>query len=97
MNSKTYLIFIVCSGLVLGGCGNSGGNNAGGSGVTPVTPEPENALAVFGRLAADDEPLAISTQLENDIQAVFGDADNTTTDVIAGDTAQTVIDRAELN
>ena len=93
MNSKIYLMLIVSSSLALAACGNGGGNGD----TAVVTPEPENALATFANLAADDEPLALTGQLETDIETVFGDADNASTDVLAGDTVQTVIDRAVSN
>jgi len=100
MNSKTYLMLVVCSSLALAACGNggSGGRDDTADDDTPVvTPEPENALATLGNLTADDEPLALTEQLETDIETVFGGADNASTDVVAGDTVQTVIDRAVLN
>ncbi len=92
MNSKYSFIIIVCSGLMLSACHDN--NSAGGDGVTT---QPENELTVFGNLSADDEPLAITNKLEQDIQAVFGDADNKAVDVIVGDNVQSVIDRAGLN
>ena len=94
MNSKTYLMLVVCSSLTLAACGNGGG---GGNAGDDTPQEPENALATFGNLSADDEPLALTEQLDTDIQAVFGNADNTSTDVLAGDTVQSVIDRAKSN
>ncbi|PCJ88622.1 MAG: hypothetical protein COA54_02575 [Thiotrichaceae bacterium] len=99
MNSKNYLMLVVCSSLALSACGSGGGNGSDtADDDTPVDiPEPENALATFGNLTADDEPLALTTQLETDIEAVFGNADNASTDVLAGDTVQSVIDRAASN
>ena len=95
MNSKYTLLFVVCSGLFLSACdNNNGGNNAGDDGGNQA---PANTLAIFGNQAADDAPLPISAQLETDIVDTFGDADNTPTDVIAGDTVQTVIDKANAN
>ena len=98
MNSKTYLMLIVCSSLALAACGSGGGggndDNADADDIPPVLPEPVNALATFGNLTADDEPLALTVELETDIEAVFGGADNASTDVVAGDTVQSVIDRA---
>ena len=101
MNSKYTFILLMCGGLILSACSNDDdGVNAGAVGATPeipITPTSENALAVFGRQAADDEPLPISAQLDGDIQTVFGDADNSPTDVVDGDSVQSVIDRAEVN
>jgi len=101
MNSKIYLMLIVSSSLALAACGDSGsggGKDDTADDDTPVvTPEPENALATFGNLSADDEPLTLTEQLETDIESVFGGADNASTDVQAGDTIQSVIDRAKSN
>ena len=85
MNIKYYFILVALFGLTLGACSNSDNQSS-----TPL----QNTLSVLGAQAADDEPLAITQQLDNDIQAVFGNADNMTTDVIAGDTVQDVINRA---
>jgi hypothetical protein len=93
-------MLIVCSSLALAACGDSGGGSKDDTADddTPVvTPEPENALATFGNLSADDQPLALTEQLERDIEAVFGGADNASTDVLEGDTIQSVIDRAKSN
>ena len=106
MNSKYTFVLLICGGLVLGACSsndsnngnNANGNNQGaGGGATPTTPVYGNTLAVIGQQSADDEPLPLSVQLGSDIEAVFGDADNTPTDVLAGDNVQTVIDRAGIN
>lgn len=100
MNSKKYLMLAVCSSLVLSACGSGGGSgkdDAADEDTTVEVPEQENALATFGNLAADDDPLALTVELESDIETVFGGADNASTDVVVGDTVQTVIDRATLN
>lgn len=105
MNSKYTFILLMCSGLVLSACssndssGGGNGNNAGAGGgeVAPVSPTAENALAVIGQQSADDEPLPLSVDLGSDIEAVFGDADNAATDVLVGDSVQSVIDRAVNN
>ena len=109
MNSKYTFILLMCSGLVLNACSsnddNGNGNNAGaggaggagGGGETPAAPTTENALAVIGQQVADDEPLPLSAELASEIEAVFGDADNAPTDVLAGDNVQSVIDRAGIN
>ena len=103
MNRKYTFIILISAGLILSACSNdddAGNAGAGAGGTTPeipATPTLENALAIYGRQAADDEPLPISAQLDTDIQTVFGDADNSPTDVVDGDSVQSVIDRAEIN
>lgn len=97
MKSKTYLLFIVCSALTLGACDNDGSDKDKDDDDATAPVETENALSVFGSQAADADPLAISQQLIDDIESVFGGADGSATDVIAGDTVNTVIERAKAN
>jgi hypothetical protein len=104
MNSKYTITLVLCSGLVLGACssgnGNGSSNGNSGSGGTvqdepPPQPQVGKTLAAYGSQSADDDPMAVTIELEDDIQAVFGDADNVTTDVVSGDSVQAVIDRAQ--
>ncbi len=82
--------------MTVGACSNDDDVVGGGDdSEQEEADEAENELAIFGGQAADAEPLSLTEQLEEDIEEVLGEADDDATDVVAGDTVQTVIDRAD--
>ena len=94
MKSKTYILVVMCFSLGIAACSNDDDDNNAGNDDDDAA---VNELAIIGALTADEAPAAITAKLETDIISVFGEADNNATDVVTGDTVQTVIDRATEN
>lgn len=91
MKSIYYLMYIVCFSLALAACTDDvHDDDREDDDETDI-----NTLSIVGSLNADDEPALITEELEEDTEEIFGEADDETTDVLANDTVQSVIDRAE--
>lgn len=87
MNTKYHLIYILIAGSLLSACGSDyTASNAN---------ENANTLAFVGGVDEDNEPLALNVNLESNIESVFGNADSIPKEVVAGDTIQSVVNRAK--
>lgn len=90
MDKVTVIMMIsVTTSLLLSGCFNSSGSN--GNNITPPSASTKIATQLVDSKPSDlDDPVA----LKNDLNRLFGNADDEPTDVKKGDTLSDVFSKA---